>query len=171
MKKIFAVAFLSVVVLVSLSTSALALGKGDNYANFKLEDLQGNPVELSSFAGKVIFLDVWASWCPPCAQEMPFLIDAYAKYKYKGFVVVAVIVDDKKKNIEKFFKKKMDGKTPEFPVLFDPEKKVRALYELVGIPGSVIIGKDGKIAYDPRTGFEESHKEEITKQIEEALAK
>ncbi|MBI5186432.1 MAG: TlpA family protein disulfide reductase [Nitrospinae bacterium] len=171
MNKVLAAGFFSLAVLFSLSTSALALGKGDNYANFKLEDMKGNPVELSSFAGKVIFLDVWASWCPPCAKEMPFLMDAYAKYKDKGFVVVAVSVDDQKKNIEKFFKKKMDGKEPEFPVLFDPEKKVRDLYEMVGIPASVVIGKDGKIAYDPRTGFEESHIPEITKQIEEALAK
>lgn len=148
---------------------ASAIEKGEKYINFKLKDMKGESIELASFEGKVIFLDVWASWCPPCSKELPFLMDVYEKYKERGFVVVAVSVDDKERNVTKFFKR--IGREPTFPVIYDPQKSVRHVYDLVGIPSSLIIGKDGKIAYEPRTGFEESHAEEITKQIEEALSK
>lgn len=146
-----------------------AIEKGEKYINFKLKDMKGETVELASFAGKVIFLDVWASWCPPCSKELPFLVDVYEKYKERGFTVVAVSVDDQERNIKKFFKR--IGIAPDFPVLHDPKKTVRHAYDLVGIPSSLIIGKDGKIAYEPRTGFDDSHADEITRQIEEALGK
>ena len=149
---------------------AETVGKGDKYLNFTLEGLDGKKVDLSSHAGKVIFLDIWASWCAPCAKEMPFLVDAYEKYKDRGFVIVAVSVDDKKENIDKFFKRRLKGEKPSFPVLHDPDKKVGELYKVIGMPSTVIIGKDGKITYGPKVGFEESHIAELTKEIESALA-
>ena len=167
-QRINVVVFLFVFLLASVPFAS-AIEKGEKYINFKLKDMKGESVELASFAGKVIFLDVWASWCPPCSKELPFLMDVYEKYKGRGFMVVAVSVDDKEKNVTKFFKK--IGREPSFPVLYDPQKSVRHAYDLVGIPSSLIIGKDGKVAYEPRTGFEDSHADEITRQIEEALGK
>lgn len=170
MKKILFLLLFSMVFCMPAISSAETVGKGDHYLNFTLEGLDGEKVELSSHAGKVIFLDIWASWCAPCAKEMPFLVEAYEKYKERGFVVIAVSVDDKRKNIEKFFERRLKGARPAFPVLHDPEKKVGELYKVIGMPSTVIIGKDGKITYGPKVGFEDSHIAELTQEIESALA-
>jgi len=169
MKKFLFSAVLSLMFCAPGISFAETIGKGDDYLNFTLEDLYGEKMDLSAHAGKVIFLDIWASWCAPCAKEMPFLVDAYEKYKDQGFVIVAVSVDDKRENIDKFFKRRLKGEKPSFPVLHDPDKKVGELYKVIGMPSTVIIGKDGKIIYGPKVGFEESHITELTKEIESAL--
>src|SRR5262245_19840720 len=72
--------------------------------NFTLKDIDGNDVALSSFKGNVIILDFWATWCPPCRQEIPGYIDLYNTYKSRGFVVVGVSVDESLPDLKKFVK-------------------------------------------------------------------
>ncbi|NQU04846.1 MAG: redoxin domain-containing protein [Calditrichaeota bacterium] len=79
---------------------------GIKAANFSLSDMEGKPVNLSDYAGKVIILDFWATWCPPCVKEIPHFNDLSKEYGDKGLVVIGVSVDrGGKEVIEEFLKK------------------------------------------------------------------
>ena len=69
---------------------------GDNVIDFTLPDINGNQIALSSFKGKYLLLEFWASWCGPCRQENPNLLNAYRKYSPKGFEILGVTLDEKK---------------------------------------------------------------------------
>jgi thiol-disulfide isomerase/thioredoxin len=68
---------------------------GEQAPEISLPDAKGNTVKLSSFKGKVVLIDFWASWCGPCRESIPSVIKLYNKYKAKGFEVVAVSIDGK----------------------------------------------------------------------------
>ena len=61
--------------------------------NFTLKDIHGKPLALSDYKGKVVLLDFWATWCPPCRKEIPGLIELYNKYRSHGFTVIGVSMD------------------------------------------------------------------------------
>lgn len=71
-------------------------GVGQPAIDFSQNDTQGKPLSLSSFKGKYVFLDFWASWCGPCREENPFVVKAYEKYRNKNFDILSVSLDDKK---------------------------------------------------------------------------
>ncbi|HHY81770.1 MAG TPA: TlpA family protein disulfide reductase [Clostridiales bacterium] len=133
--------------------------------DFELEDLQGNKVRLSDFKGKIVFLNFWATWCPPCREEMPFMQELYEKYKDKDIVVLAVNpnqvenrgVDDSEKaeqKVREFIKE--NGYT--FPILLDRDDSAWAVYQQRGIPANYVIDKEGVIKYlkpGAFTGLEE----------------
>jgi peroxiredoxin len=109
---------------------------------FTLRDVGGEQQSLSAFRGKVILLKLWATWCPNCREEMPSLEKLYEKFKSKGVVVVAVVIDGSVGDVKSLARKM--GLT--FPILFDVDKKVRRAYEVTALPMTYIIGKDGKIS-------------------------
>jgi len=127
--------------------------------------LQGNKVRLSDFKGKIVFLNFWATWCPPCREEMPFMQELYEKYKDKDIVVLAVNpnqvenrgVDDSEKaeqKVREFIKE--NGYT--FPILLDRDDSAWAVYQQRGIPANYVIDKEGVIKYlkpGAFTGLEE----------------
>jgi peroxiredoxin len=123
------------------SGSPVAAGK--MATDFKLPSLDGQTISLSSLRGKVVFLNVWATWCPPCREEMPSIEALYEKFKDdKNFVVLAVSQDS-------------DGRAPvaafvekhgyRFDVLLDPENEVGEAYDVSGIPETFIIDQHGRI--------------------------
>ncbi|MFN3740801.1 MAG: TlpA disulfide reductase family protein, partial [Thermodesulfovibrionales bacterium] len=110
--------------------------------DFSLNDLNGKSVKLSDFKGKVVLLNFWATWCNVCVDEMDSLNKAYRDMKGKGFVVIAVSIDQSKKPVSDFVKLK----GLEFPVLLDPEKEVYFdRYAGFGLPISFLIDKKGNI--------------------------
>jgi peroxiredoxin len=135
---------------------------GDPYTDFTGTTVDGTPVKLSSLAGKVIFLDFWASWCKPCKEEFPYLVTLYNDYKDSGFVVVAVNVDNEKSKLESFIANL--GVDVPFTVISDTEGKLPELYKLDAMPTSFIIDKKGIIKYK-HTGFELSDKQTYVKEI------
>jgi peroxiredoxin len=115
---------------------------GNPAPDFTLPALGGNPVRLSNYRGKVVFLNFWATWCPPCRQEMPSMESLYQRFKGQDFEMFAVSIDTKAADHVQSFVSTY-GLT--FPVLLDPNKKVYRLYGLTGVPETFIIGKNGEI--------------------------
>lgn len=108
---------------------------------FELEDLNGNLVSLSSLRGKVVFLNFWATWCSPCRAEMPSMEKLYNKFASRDFQIVAVDLQENKKQVSKFVAD--NGLT--FKILLDKTGNVGAKYGARSIPTTYIIDKDGSV--------------------------
>jgi cytochrome c biogenesis protein CcmG/thiol:disulfide interchange protein DsbE len=110
--------------------------------DFKLQSTEGKSIKLSDFKGKVVIVDFWATWCPPCRKGIPDLIDLKKKYGSKGFEVIGVSVDsDTKDKVIPFIKE--NGMN--YPVVYS-ESNVLELYGGIhNIPTSFVIDKKGKI--------------------------
>src|SRR5574337_1123153 len=109
--------------------------------DFALKTLDGNAVRLSEFRGKkVVLINFWATWCPPCRLEMPAIQQIYAEYKDKGFEVLAVNIEsDAKQEIGDFVKELRLT----FPILLDPNMKITRKFRVIGLPVSVLIDRQG----------------------------
>lgn len=122
----------------------LATTSGQAAPEINLPTPEGKELALSSFRGKIVLVDFWASWCGPCRKEMPNVVKAYAKYKDKGFEIYGVSLDqDKGRWLEAIQK---DGITwPQVSDLKYWECEAAKLYAVEGIPYTVLLDKEGKI--------------------------
>lgn len=109
---------------------------------FTLKDVGGSDVSLSDFAGKVVVLDLWATWCGPCRQEIPLLVSLYEEFKDRGLVVVGVGLDEGGADVLKPF---VEANHMSYPVLVG-DKALGTTYKVTSIPTTYVIGRDGKIA-------------------------
>lgn len=110
--------------------------------NFTIEHVDGKKISLSDFKGKPVFINFWASWCPPCQEEMPFIQKAYEDYGDKiEFVMINVIETDTLQNMESYIAE--NGYT--FPVYLDKKNVVTDLYNIYGFPTSFFIDSKGVI--------------------------
>ena len=116
---------------------------GSQAADFKLEKLDGTTVSLQSLKGKVVFLNVWATWCEPCREEMPSMQTLYDDFKAnKDFVMLAVSQDTKgRASVAPYVAK--NGY--HFTILLDPENKISETYDVSGVPETFIIDRKGQI--------------------------
>jgi peroxiredoxin len=110
--------------------------------DFGLSNLVGEYVKLSDYRGKVVFLNIWATWCPPCREEMPSMESLYRKLKGRNFEMLAVSIDQDGEKVVRPFVKKYG---PTFPVLLDPDNKTYRLYGLTGVPQTFIVDKNGAV--------------------------
>jgi peroxiredoxin len=111
-----------------------------NLVNFTLTDLTGKSWTLQDLKGKVVMLNFWATWCPPCRKEMPDLEAIYTQFSSQGFVILG-ISDDEPDKVRQFVQQ--HGVT--YPVLLDPGSKVNKLLHIQGIPKTFIYDREGKI--------------------------
>ncbi|MCZ7624558.1 MAG: thiol-disulfide oxidoreductase [Candidatus Methylomirabilota bacterium] len=111
--------------------------------DFTLKTLEGNTVRLSEFRGKkVVLINFWATWCPPCRLEMPTMQQIYTEYRDKGFEILAVNIEaDAKQEISDFVKELRLT----FPILLDPDMKVLRKFRVIGLPVSILIDRQGII--------------------------
>jgi peroxiredoxin len=109
--------------------------------DFTLESLDGRKVSLSSYKGSFVFLNFWATWCPPCRSEMPAMQALYEKLKSKGFVIVAVSVGEQAPVVREYLKKN----SLTFPALLDTTGEVGGLYGAQSIPTTYLIDREGRI--------------------------
>ncbi|RLB69857.1 MAG: TlpA family protein disulfide reductase [Deltaproteobacteria bacterium] len=111
-------------------------------ADFTLTNMQGEQVSLSQYRGKVVILNFWATWCPPCREEMPSMERLYQKYKDQGLVILAVSADENgKKAVSQFLQK-----TPySFPILLDSDNIAQNAYGVFRFPESFIIDRNGMV--------------------------
>lgn len=110
--------------------------------DFQLTDVQGNPVRLSDYHGKLVVLHFWATWCGPCRQEMPALQQLQQQYQAQGLEILAVSQDSGSNQPVQNFIRRYQLK---MPVLSDGDGKVAALYDVAGLPTSYVIGRDGRM--------------------------
>jgi len=109
-------------------------------ADFTLADLQRKVWHLQDLRGKVVLVNFWATWCPPCRKEMPDLDALYNKFKGQGFVVLA-ISDEEAAKVSPFIAERKIS----YPVLLDPGRKVNDAFIVEGIPKSFVYDRDGKM--------------------------
>jgi thiol-disulfide isomerase/thioredoxin len=111
----------------------------------KIELISGKPIKLSDFAGKVIVVDLWATWCGPCRQEIPFLKDLAKEFKDKGLQIIGLTTEDKTRDLDavKDFVKEFKIN---YPIGWaNREIAMDIMAGRGSIPQTVVIGKDGKI--------------------------
>jgi len=111
--------------------------------NFAAKTLDGETVRLINLRGKVVLINIWASWCPPCRAEMPAIERVYQTYKDNGFVVLAInsTMQDTVADARAF----ADGNKLSFPILMDETGKITRLYRVQSLPTSFFVGRDGII--------------------------
>jgi peroxiredoxin len=109
-------------------------------ADFTLTDLSGKSWTLRQLRGKVVLVNFWATWCPPCRKEMPDLEALYMRFSNQGFVILAISDEDAAK-VKPF----IIERNITYPVLLDPGRKVNELFEVQGIPKSFVYDREGKL--------------------------
>lgn len=117
--------------------------------DFTLIDLQGKSWNLKSLGGKIVLVNFWATWCPPCRKEMPDLESLYLKFKDQGLVVLA-ISDESAIKVNKF----LAARSITYPVLLDPNRRVSQTFLIEGLPKSFVFDRNGKLvtqSIDTRT--------------------
>lgn len=149
------------VVLLSLFLAGSAVG-GDKEAapDFTLEDAQGRAVTLSELRGQVVMINFWASWCGPCRQEMPLLEQIHQRYEPLGFKLIGVNVEENPADGQAFLKERPVS----FPVLYDPENGLSKLFDVVAMPSTVLIDRQGNIRYlhhGYKPGYENDYQDQI----------
>ncbi len=109
-------------------------------ADFTLTDLQGKSWTLKKLHGKVVVVNFWATWCPPCRKEMPDLDSLYLQFKDKGLIILA-ISDEPAARVSPF----IAANNIHYPVLLDPDQSVHRMFQVQGIPKSFVYDRDGKL--------------------------
>ena len=137
---------------------------GDRAPGFSLQDEQGIGVSLGDYRGKVVLLNFWATWCPPCVQEMPSLNATHEGFRDDGFVVLGISVDEDEGQYTEFLRNA--GVT--FPTARDPERSVSTRYGTMKYPESFLISREGKVLRK-YVGPEEWRRPEIANYIRSVL--
>jgi peroxiredoxin len=153
-----------IVAALTLSLPALAGTPTGPAPAFTLAARSGQDVSLAQYKGQVVMINFWASWCGPCRQEMPLLEQMHKRYSALGFTLVGVNVDANSKDAEEWL-----TKTPvTFPVLFDRESKVSAMYDVKAMPSTVFIDRQGNVRALHR-GYKAGDESEYLNQIRALL--
>jgi peroxiredoxin len=121
----------------------LAVGKP--FPDFKEKDLNGKPISVSAYKGKILLVDFWATWCGPCVGELPNVLKTYEKYHGKGFEIVGISLDQEEKKLRDFIK----SREMPWQQYFDGkgwQSKLAGTYGIMSIPATYLLDKEGNIA-------------------------
>ncbi|RMF88322.1 MAG: TlpA family protein disulfide reductase [Nitrospinota bacterium] len=108
---------------------------------FLLPDLSGKVVALEDLQGKVVFLNFWATWCPPCRAEMPAMERLFQRMQGKDFALLAINFQESRQQVEEF----MQEFQLHFPALLDSEGVAGTAYRVIGLPTTYILDRKGRI--------------------------
>jgi thiol-disulfide isomerase/thioredoxin len=143
------VGIVSLILLTSTFSTSSPTSVGENAPakvdfpapDLQLHDLTGNPVSLSDYHGQVVLVNNWATWCPPCRQEMPILDAYFRDHRHQGFVIVAIDAGDAADLVVDFAKQY--GMS--FPVWVDPSSSALNSFRNNYLPSSYLIDKEGQV--------------------------
>ncbi len=125
-------------------SAAFAMGEKvsqSKHRDFTLKDIHGHKHTLSDYRGKYVFLNFWATWCPPCRDEMPSMQKVYDTWNKKDYVMLAVNINENRAKVKRFAQE--NGYT--FPILIDNDGKIASRYGIRGIPATFFIDKQGNV--------------------------
>lgn len=174
MKRLFLICAALVMAFAVMPKAAMAqddieattlIKKGDKAPDFTVEMVDGEQITLSKLKGKVVVVNFWATWCPPCRQELKVVEkELINRFKGKDFVFLPISRGEAKKTVEAF--RKQNGYT--FPMGLDPKQTIYKKYASNYIPRNFVVGKDGKIIY-VSVGYEPKEFAEMVEVIEKAV--
>ena len=165
MKKLMFGLFAAFIIIFGLTNVAFALELGSKVSDFELADFKGNLVKPSDYKGKIVVINFWASWCPPCKGEMPDfdLLDKELKKKNDVILLAVNMTDGKretKSKVETFIKENNYG----MRVLLDTEGQAAKLYDIKWMPTTVVLDRKGILHWQV---LGETTKEAVLKAIKE----
>jgi len=161
--KQFIATLLTGILLVMPVTAGVMSGEAPD---FTLKSNSGQNIRLSELRGEVVLINFWASWCGPCRQEMPVLDELHNQYKALGFTVLGVNVEENPQQARKLLK----DMPVSFPVLFDDSSVVSKQYDVIAMPSTVLVDRNGNMRYlhkGYKPGLEEVYLEQVRELIRE----
>lgn len=129
-----------------------------------LQAEQPGPFDPQEYAGEVVVLDFWASWCVPCRRSFPWLNSMHDKYRDAGLVIVGVNLDMERSEAERF----LDEFPADFRIVYDDEMALARRFEVMAMPSSYVIGRDGEIVAE-HLGFKVRKQDEYEAVFRKAL--
>ncbi|NOX77166.1 MAG: TlpA family protein disulfide reductase [Gammaproteobacteria bacterium] len=156
--------FFALLFSIVLSSVAQAGTLNGPAPDFTLKSRSGENIKLSELRGEVVMINFWASWCAPCRQEMPLLEAMYDKYADLGFTLLGVNVEEDSSQATDLLREIPVS----FPVLFDNTNRVSKLYNVVAMPSTILVDRDGNMRYLHR-GYLPGYEDEYVKQIKELI--
>jgi thiol-disulfide isomerase/thioredoxin len=150
----------AVLAALAWATGAHAVSTGETAPAFSLPTAKGESVALDKLRGQVVYVDFWASWCGPCKRSFPWMNELQQKFGAKGFSVVAINVDKKRADADRF----LATMPAQFTIAYDPAGTVPGAFAVKGMPSSYLIDADGKVV-----AIEEGFKDERKAALEERI--
>ena len=114
--------------------------------------MKGTPVSISDYQGKVILVNLWATWCEPCREEMPALGELHSMFPRSDFEIIGVSIDDP--GFEQVIVQTMAEDNLTYPVWLDPENRFQFMFRTIGVPESFLIDADGQIIHQWKGAFD-----------------
>ena len=162
-----AIKYFLILLLTVFTGTGISQEKNDSSApDFKGKTPEGKEIKLSDYAGKVVLIDFWASWCTPCREEMPELIKFYKTHNDPKFELVAVNIDKDKDNMQHFLDQLFPK--PGFPIIADNEQQIPALFNIEAMPTTIFIDKKGKVRFR-HDGFKQSYINDFNEELTQLL--
>lgn len=161
MKRYIAVILLCIIPVYTVAVTRLAPSEPARPAPpLRLHDLSGKTVSIDDLKGKVLLVNFWASWCPPCREEMPSLWRLYKKIDHPGFRVVLVNMGETKETITEFLPEKIQR---DLLILADPANSSASAWKVDTLPQSFIVDSNGRLRYEYRGARPWDHGDYIIK--------
>ncbi len=143
-KRLLPIGVLAAVIAAAIGLQSLQRSRAGGYEapDFEFPDLEGRIHRLSEARGKIVFLNLWATWCPPCVAEMPSIEALHRRFRSEDLVILAVSEDAEG---DKAVRPLISQLGVTFPILLDPEGTLSPRYGVTGYPETFVIGRDGRV--------------------------